>query len=86
MKNGITVMKIITFIQRYVLLLLPLLLTACQIMPPRSSQNMESITQALNKDITTDEARKIITTPPEVAAALLPTIQPDISAIMPEIQ
>ena len=73
-----------TPVQRYLLLLLSVLLTACQIAPLRSSQNMDSITQALNNDIAENRHRQLLTTPPEVIAALLPTVSPEIQAVMPE--
>lgn len=74
-------------IQRYCLIpLLSVFLAACQIPPLRSTHNMESITSTLDKDIDRSESLQPITTPPEVAAALLPPVYPDIPDIVPEIE
>jgi len=84
MNNGMIIMNTSTPIQRYwLMLLLPLLLTACQIPPQRSARNMEAITTALNDTNAADRARQSVDTPPEVAAALLPPLQRGISDVIP---
>jgi MSHA biogenesis protein MshL len=68
------------------LALLGVMLASCQIPPARDSQNLESITAALEDSIAGTTALPAVTTPPEVAAALLPPVGSGIPAVLPEVR
>lgn len=65
--------------------LLSVFLAACQTVPLQE-RNLPSISSALDQDTQARTPSAAVTTPPEVAASLLPPVQADIPGIVPEVQ
>ncbi len=66
--------------------LISIVLNACATVPPTKFENMESIDKALRNIYTTEQGESYITPPPDVTAALLPQINTNLAALLPDVE